>query len=108
MHHMGVSVIIDSCLIKSPEVIRSIYSERFSATVDLAERITARFLEKRREAGPRLTLLMETGLIGPMCLVIDKCHDISIAQRFTSWRAGLIAKDCGTRPLLRVWQAGGF
>ncbi|KAL2838351.1 hypothetical protein BJX68DRAFT_249085 [Aspergillus pseudodeflectus] len=81
MHHMGVSVITDSCLIKSPAVIRGLYSQRFSATVDLAERITARFLQKGRETGPRLTLLMETALIGPMCLIIDKCHDISIAQR---------------------------
>ncbi|KAL2793770.1 hypothetical protein BJX66DRAFT_219826 [Aspergillus keveii] len=114
MHHMGVSVIIDSCLIKSPEVIRSIYSERFSATVDLAERITARFLEKQREAGPRLTLLMETGLIGPMCLVIDKCHDISIAQRalhiMESWphREGLwdstLASSVASGRILRICE----
>ncbi|KAL2808457.1 hypothetical protein BJX63DRAFT_35262 [Aspergillus granulosus] len=81
MHHMGVSVITDGCLLKSPKVISSTYSERFNKVVDLAEQITARFLDKQREAGPRLTLLMETGIIGPMCLIIDKCHNIDIAQR---------------------------
>ncbi|KAL2845043.1 hypothetical protein BJY01DRAFT_247864 [Aspergillus pseudoustus] len=81
MHHMGVSVITDSCLIKSPKVIFRIYSERFDKVVDLAEQITARFLDRRRAAGPRLTLLMETGILGPMCLVIDKCQNVAIAQR---------------------------
>ncbi|KAL3455050.1 hypothetical protein BJX64DRAFT_91207 [Aspergillus heterothallicus] len=114
MHHMGVSAIIDSCLIKSPKVISSIFSERFNNVVDVVEKITARFLDKRDETGPRLTLLMETGLIGPICLVIDKCHNIDIAQRalrvMESWphREGLwdstLASSVASGRILKIQE----
>ncbi|KAL5000765.1 hypothetical protein BDV10DRAFT_28268 [Aspergillus recurvatus] len=81
MHHKGVSLIIDICLIKDPEIIRDNYSERFSEVVDLADRITAGVQEKAREAGPRPTLMMETAVIGPLYYIILKCQNKEIAQR---------------------------
>ncbi|KAL4983839.1 hypothetical protein BDW68DRAFT_190986 [Aspergillus falconensis] len=81
MHHKGVSLIIDICLIKDPELVRDDYGERFSEVVDLAEQITAGVQEKAREAGPRPTLMMETAVIGPLYYIIQKCRNKEIAQR---------------------------
>ncbi|KAL6232974.1 hypothetical protein BDW75DRAFT_232335 [Aspergillus navahoensis] len=81
MHHKGVSLIIDVCLIKEPDVVRDDYSERFFEVVDLAKRITAGVQEKAREAGPRPTLMMETAVIGPLYYIIQKCRNKEIAQR---------------------------
>ncbi|KAL4977204.1 hypothetical protein BDW66DRAFT_165936 [Aspergillus desertorum] len=81
MHHKGVSLIIDVCLIKNPDTIRDSYSERFSEVVKLAEQISAGVQEKAREAGPRPTLMMETAVIGPLYYIIRKCRNTDIAQR---------------------------
>ncbi|KAL4815708.1 hypothetical protein BDW67DRAFT_62732 [Aspergillus spinulosporus] len=81
MHHKGVSLIIDVCLIKDPDVIRDMYSDRFSEVVDLAEQITAGVQDRAREAGPRPTLMMETAVIGPLYYIIQKCRSRRIAER---------------------------
>ncbi|KAL4768617.1 hypothetical protein BDW60DRAFT_117434 [Aspergillus nidulans var. acristatus] len=81
MHHKGVSLIIDVCLIKDRDVIRDMYSDRFSEVVDLAEQITAGVQDRAREAGPRPTLMMETAVIGPLYYIIQKCRNKEIAKR---------------------------
>ncbi|KAL3481259.1 hypothetical protein BJX99DRAFT_219429 [Aspergillus californicus] len=81
MHHLGVSVIIDTCMIKSVAVLRRSFGAHFSAVVDAAERITQRILRKSRESGPRPTLLMETAIIGPLYYTIEKCRNPAVAQR---------------------------
>ncbi|KAL4734211.1 hypothetical protein BDV11DRAFT_64434 [Aspergillus similis] len=81
MHHKGVSLIIDVCLIKDPDIIRDMYSDRFSEVVGLAEQITAGVQDKAREAGPRPTLMMETAVIGPLYYIIQKCRNKEIATR---------------------------
>ncbi|KAL4747251.1 hypothetical protein BDW72DRAFT_18183 [Aspergillus terricola var. indicus] len=81
MHHKGVSLIIDICLIKDPDVIRDMYSDRFSEVVGLAEQITAGVQDRAREAGLRPTLMMETAVIGPLYYIIQKCCNKEIAKR---------------------------
>jgi hypothetical protein len=84
MHHAGISVITDTCLIKSSDEIGTAYEERFARAIDLAERITARVLARVLEKGdstPIPSLLMETGVVSPMYFVIEKCHNRALAQR---------------------------
>ncbi|KAL2823319.1 hypothetical protein BDW59DRAFT_163478 [Aspergillus cavernicola] len=81
MHHIFVSIMIDTCLIKSAAVIREVFNGRFVEVVDAAERIAKRILEKAREAGPRPTLLMETAIITPLYFIVEKCCDLVLAER---------------------------
>ncbi|KAL4877108.1 hypothetical protein BJY04DRAFT_133740 [Aspergillus karnatakaensis] len=81
MHHKGVSIIIDVCLIKSKEVIRDNFADRFLEVIDLGERITEGVQRRAREAGPQPTLMMETAVIGPLYYMIEKCRNPAVALR---------------------------
>ncbi|KAL4862903.1 hypothetical protein BDV12DRAFT_178222 [Aspergillus spectabilis] len=81
MHQKGVAIIIDICLIKSRDIIRDAFADRFLEVIDLAERITEGVQQRAREAGPRPTLMMETAVIGPLYYMIEKCRNPAIAER---------------------------
>lgn len=81
MHQKGLFLITEISLIKSDEVIRDLYADRFSEVVDMAAKITAGVQSTAREAGPRPTLLMDTTVIGPLYYFIEKCRNPVIAKR---------------------------
>ncbi|KAL5339977.1 hypothetical protein BJX70DRAFT_136912 [Aspergillus crustosus] len=81
MHQLGVLLLIDVCLIKSKETIRTNFAHRFAEIVDFSEKIIAGIQQRSRESGHRPTLMMETGVVGPLYYVIFKCQDPALTQR---------------------------
>lgn len=81
MHQKGLFLITEISLIKSNEVIRDVYADRFAEVVDMAAKITAGVQSTARKAGPRPTLLMDTTVIGPLYYFIEKCRNPVIARR---------------------------
>jgi hypothetical protein len=85
IHYLGISLRLDTSLIKSKDVMRARFAARFTDRLEQVKRVMDWFCgEEFSSAVHRPTLLMETGVIVPLFFICEQCGDPELSRQALS------------------------